>query len=110
MPAAVLFLPMIIILFMKRASVLLLYLGSGAISCFSTLALLGIAAPSGLLPGLGLGPFGAVLAASLLAVLTAAGVQGAADDMVADSRQVFDPPSTDEHHGVLLEVVAFARD
>src|SRR3954462_12910603 len=52
----------------------------------------------------------AVTAAGLLAVLDALGVERAADDLVADTREVLHPAAADEHDGVLLEVVAHARD
>src|SRR3989337_1186635 len=52
----------------------------------------------------------AVTAASLLAVLHALGVERAADDLVADTGKVLHPATPDEHDGVLLEVVAHARD
>src|SRR4051794_16915553 len=53
---------------------------------------------------------GAVAAASLLTVLDALGVEGAADDLVADTGKVLHPAAADEHDRVLLEVVAHARD
>src|SRR5258705_9030724 len=53
---------------------------------------------------------GAVLAAALLAAGDADGVERAADDVVADARQVLHAAAADHHHGVLLEVVAHARD
>ena len=53
---------------------------------------------------------GAVLAATLLAVTDAGCVEGAADDVVLDRREVLDPAAADEHDRVLLEVVADARD
>src|SRR3954466_11051065 len=52
----------------------------------------------------------AVTAAGLLAVLHALGVERAADDLVADTGEVLHPAAADEHDGVLLEVVADARD
>src|SRR4051812_19379317 len=52
----------------------------------------------------------AVAAASLAAVLHALGVEGAADDLVADTGEVLHPAAADEHDGVLLEVVTHARD
>src|SRR3954465_12604013 len=52
----------------------------------------------------------AVPAASLLAVPDALGVQRAADDLVAHARQVLHAAATHEHHRVLLQVVADARD
>src|SRR4051794_17542316 len=52
----------------------------------------------------------AVLGAGLLAVAHAGGVERAADDLVADAREVLDATAADEHDRVLLEVVAFAGD
>src|SRR5919199_2933093 len=52
----------------------------------------------------------AVLGAGLLAVRDAGGVERAADDLVADARQVLDAAAAHEHDGVLLQVVALARD
>src|SRR3954451_4239874 len=51
-----------------------------------------------------------VLRAGLLAIRHAGGVQRAADDLVADARQVLDAAAAHEHDGVLLQVVALARD
>ena len=48
--------------------------------------------------------------ARLLAVADAGGVEGAAHDLVADAGKVLDAAAADEHDGVLLEVVALARD
>src|SRR4029434_5920441 len=53
---------------------------------------------------------GAVARAGLPAVADALGVQGAADDLVADAGQVLHPAAADEHDGVLLQGVANARD
>src|SRR5918912_3497684 len=52
----------------------------------------------------------AVPAASLLAVADTLGVQRAADDLVADAGQVLHAATAHEHHRVLLQVVADARD
>src|ERR1700733_4241207 len=52
----------------------------------------------------------AVTAAGLLAVADALGVQGAADDLVAHTREVAHPATAHQHDGVLLKVVAHARD
>src|SRR3712207_1971307 len=52
----------------------------------------------------------AVPAASLLAVADALGVQRAADDLVAHAGEVLHPAAAHEHHRVLLQVVADARD
>src|SRR3954463_14987942 len=53
---------------------------------------------------------GAVAATGLLAVRHPGGVERAADDLVADARQVLDAAAAHEHDGVLLQVVALARD
>src|SRR5436190_4406201 len=52
----------------------------------------------------------AVLRARLAAVAHAGGVERPAHDLVAHARQVLDAAAAHEHHGVLLEVVALARD
>src|SRR6201995_1588258 len=52
----------------------------------------------------------AVLRAGLLSGADAGGVERAADDLVAESRQVLDTAATDEHHRVLLQVVTLARN
>src|SRR5205823_7794767 len=52
----------------------------------------------------------AVPAARLLAVLDTLGVQRTTDDLVADAGQVLHTTTTHEHHRVLLQVVALARD
>src|ERR687885_1684151 len=52
----------------------------------------------------------AVLRAGLLAVRHAGGVQRPPDDLVAHALQVLDAAAAHEHDGVLLEVVALARN
>src|SRR5215471_14428203 len=52
----------------------------------------------------------AVTAARLLAVADALGVERATDDLVTDTRQVTDTAASNEHDGVLLEVVPDSRD
>src|SRR6478735_5171014 len=52
----------------------------------------------------------AVTAAGLLAVLHTGGVERAADDLVAHTGEVLHTTATHHHDGVLLEVVALARD
>ena len=52
----------------------------------------------------------AVAAAGLLAVLDAGRVERAADDLVADTRQVLHTAAAHEHDRVLLQVVAVAGD
>src|ERR1700761_1973901 len=53
---------------------------------------------------------GAVVRAALLAVLHALGVQHAAQDVVAHAGKVLHAAAADQHHGVLLQVVALAGD
>src|SRR5262249_15530698 len=62
--------------------------------------------PSTLLP-FALGP---VLGAGLLAVGHALGVEEAADDVTTHAGQIADTTAADEHDGVLLKVVALARN
>src|SRR5215472_12387411 len=52
----------------------------------------------------------AITAAGLLAVAHALGVERAADDLVTDTGKVAHPATPDQHDGVLLEVVADARN
>src|SRR5437762_11253901 len=52
----------------------------------------------------------AVPASGLLAVAHPLGVQGATDDLVADSGQVPDPAAPHQHDGMLLQVVADTGD
>src|SRR5262245_11335411 len=56
------------------------------------------------------GPLCSILGAPLLAVGDALRVEHAPDDVIAHARQVFDAATADHHHGMLLQVVAFARD
>src|SRR4051794_41541515 len=60
--------------------------------------------------GIRLLPLDAVLRAGLLAIADAGGVERAAHDLVAHARQVLDAATAHEHDGVLLQVVALARD
>src|SRR6266566_6076583 len=52
----------------------------------------------------------AVAGASLLAVADALRVEGPADDLVANARQVLHTAAAHQHDGVLLQVVADAGD
>src|SRR5512137_2647273 len=63
-------------------------------------------------PGIrsGLRALRAVLRTALLAVLDALRVEGAAHDVVAHARQVLHAAAADQHHRVLLQVVALAAD
>src|SRR5215468_1304959 len=60
--------------------------------------------------GAGLGALGAVFRTALLAVFHAGGVERAAHDVVTHSREILHTAAAHEHDGVLLEVVADARD
>src|SRR5262245_58918633 len=53
---------------------------------------------------------GAVLGTALLALADAGAVERAAHRVVAHAGQVLDAAATDQDHGVLLKVVAFAAD
>src|SRR3954471_12838430 len=55
-------------------------------------------------------PLRAVAAARLLAIAHAGGVERAADDLVADTRQVADATAAHEHDRVLLQVVPLTGD
>src|SRR5579885_2946876 len=55
-------------------------------------------------------PLGAVFGAPLAAVLDALRVERAANDMVANPGQILDPAAADQHHRMLLQIMAFARD
>ena len=48
--------------------------------------------------------------ATLLAILHTLGIEGATNDVVTNTRQILDTAAANEHDGVLLQVVAFARD
>src|SRR6266542_6946412 len=78
-------------------------MGSGSISRLVAGPFRGIA--GSLLAGLG-----AVLGAGLPPVSHAGGVEGRPDHLVPNAREVPDPTTSDQHDGVLLKVVADARD
>src|SRR3954451_7771586 len=100
MRSAVDFLPSSITLLMTCWTSLERWTGSGSIGRMEAAARRGI----------GLLRLHAVLRAGLLAVRDAGGVERPAHDLVAHAREVLDAASADEHDGVLLEVVALARD
>jgi len=77
-----------------------LYMGSGISSLRGAAPRRGI---SGLL-------LGAVAATSLLAIIYRRRVERATNDFVAHAWKVLNPPASDKNNGVLLKVVAFARD
>src|SRR5512140_1817212 len=100
------FLPLRIRLLTNFATTRSWNLGSGRIFRFSTSRRRGIRpCPWRLARALR-----AVLRAALLAARHAHGVEGPADDVVADAREVLHAASADQHHRVLLQVVAHARD
>ena len=47
---------------------------------------------------------------TLLAVLDTLGIERATHDVVTHTRQILDTAAAHEHDGVLLQIVAFARD
>src|SRR5690606_2714691 len=93
----------------------LLYLGSGATSRLGGLFLRGISHATLLLPAAlcslaRLRTLGTVLAAALLAVFHAIGIQRATHDVIPDARKVLHTTSAHEHNAVLLQAMAFARN
>src|SRR3954468_19521469 len=99
------FLPRVISTLTNLATSTFLNFGSGRISR------LGTSLRRGMLrfPLLSrLGRLGAVLGAALLAVFHALRVERAAHDVVAHAGQVLHPAAADQHHRVLLQIVAFA--
>src|SRR6266853_1330212 len=101
------FLPRVMRTLTNFATSALPYFGSGKISRLGTSLRRGMETfrNSG-----GFGFLRAVLGSALLAVFDALGIERAAHDVVAHARQVFHPASPDQHHGVLLQVVAFPAD
>src|SRR5215212_3967270 len=61
-------------------------------------------------PRASLRPLRAVLRTTLLAILHALRVEDTAEDVVANAREVLHAAAADHHHGMLLEIVALARD
>ncbi len=58
----------------------------------------------------GLGTLGSVFGATLCAVLDTCGIESAADDVVTHTGKVLYTAATNEDDGVLLQIVALARD
>src|SRR5689334_13208134 len=98
------FLPRVISTLTNLATSALPYLGSGRISR------LGISLRRGMANLRGLGFLRAVLGPALLAVLHSLRVEAAAHDVIAHTGEVLHPASADQHHRVLLQVVAFPAD
>src|SRR3970040_1535964 len=110
MPSATDFLPRVISTLMNLATSGWLNFGSGRISRLGTSLRRGMGSSS---PCSSLGRLrrlGAVLGAALLAVLDALRVERSAHDVVAHARQVLDPSAANQHHRVLLQVMALAAD
>src|SRR5882672_11410102 len=127
MPSATDFLPSYIRLFMNFASTMSPYLASGVTSRFSARwrrdivgsfvsSLLWIPARArfawlaGMTATRSLRPFCSVHGAALFAVLDALRIEHAAQDVITNARQILDAAAADQHHRVLLQIVAFARD
>src|SRR4029077_3729468 len=55
-------------------------------------------------------PLGAVFRTALAAGLDALGGVRAADDVIAHAGQILDPAATDQHDGMLLQIVPLAGD
>src|SRR4029453_15122245 len=100
------FLPRVISTLTNFAISTLLNFGSGRISRLGTSLRRGI----GLQSLSRLWRLGAIFGATLLPVLHALGVERAAHDVVAHAGQVLDASAADQHHRVLLQVVALAAD
>src|SRR5690242_7679016 len=102
------FLPRVISTLTNLATSALPYLGSGRISRLGISRRRGMIFSKLSLRSLGL--LRAVLGPALLAVLHSLRVEAAAHDVVAHTREVLHPASADQHHRVLLQVVAFPAD
>src|SRR5215472_2984081 len=98
-------LPLFMTTFMNLASISLLYFGSGRMVRTGAWARRDMDSYPLLLRALG-----AVLGAALLALADAGTVERAAHGVIAHARQVLDATTADQHHRVLLEVVALAAD
>src|SRR5689334_14132004 len=98
------FLPFFMTTFMNLASISLLHFGSGRI------VRTGAWARRDMVTSLLLRALGAVLRAALLALADARTVECAAHGVIAHPGQVLDAAAADQHHGVLLQIVAFAAD
>src|SRR5574338_768690 len=103
------FLPRVINTLTNLATSTLLNFGSGRISRLGTSLRRGMRYSSASVSG-GFGRLRAVFGAALFAILHALRVERAAHDVVAHTREVLDPPPADQHHRVLLQVMAFAAD
>src|SRR5579884_1084912 len=110
---AVVFLPSHIMEFTNFSTSVELYSGSGTTSLGSgrlrrgiQVSLLFLGGSSG---GATLGALGSIFRTALLAVRNTGGIESAAHHVIADTGQVLDAASADQHNRVLLEVVADTR-
>src|SRR6185436_8310677 len=113
MASAIDFLPRVISTLTNLATSWLLYFGSGSVSRFGTSLRRGITLGSWDLvrPALGgLRFLGAVFGTALFAIFHALRVEAAAHHVVAHTGEILHPAATNQHHGVLLQVMAFAAD
>src|ERR1700733_1516377 len=99
------FLPLCMTTFMNLASISLLNFGSGRMVRLGAAALRDMVRYLLLL-----GPLGAVFRPALLAVADAGTIERAAHRVIAPAGQILDAPAADQHHRVLLQVVALAAD
>src|ERR1700675_1206107 len=105
MPSATDFFPAYITEFMNLVMMMFPNFGSGSTSRFSAEWRRDILIFSRLFRTLR-----AVLRTALLTVLDALGIQHAAENVVTHAGQVLDAAAADHDHGVLLKVMAFARN
>src|ERR1700687_5688361 len=124
------FLPLCMTTFMNLASMSLWNFGSGKMTRIGAWALRDIVTSYGLKPGFSrrarpmrarrtyrwglvaslLRPLGAVLGTALLSLGNTGAIERAAHRVVTHARQILDAAAADQHHRVLLQVVAFAAD
>src|SRR5665213_3835176 len=104
MPSATDFLPAYMTAFMNLLTTILPNFGSGMTSRFSA------AWRRDMFRFRLFGALGAVFRTALLAVLDALGVEHAAQDVVAHTRQILDAAAADHHHRMFLKIVPLARD
>src|SRR5579864_3907105 len=97
------FLPFFMTTFMNLASIWLLYFGSGRMVRTGAWARRDISVYP-----LSLRALGAVLRAALLTLADAGAVERAAHGVIAHPWQILHAAAADQHHRVLLQVVAFA--
>src|SRR4029453_11793846 len=115
MCSAVLFLPSFITVLMNLVTSVLAYTGSAASSRFGISRLRGISVPQ--IGPLGLRgfhlllrPLGSVLGAPLFPSLDTHRIQGPADHVVPNARQVLHAAAANQHQRVFLQVVPHARN